>query len=76
LALFPWEERLPTDLSDSSVLTGILQTNHVQAECEDLGGRVNNLTSENVALREEMNSLTEKVTLLVSDGKELRSQVQ
>jgi len=47
-----------------------------QAECEDLGGRVNNLTSENVALREEMNSLTEKVTLLVSDGKELRSQVK
>lgn len=47
-----------------------------QAECEDLGGRVNNLTSENVLLREEMNSLTEKVNVLISDNKKLRGQVK
>jgi len=47
-----------------------------QAECEDLGSRVNNLTHENVQLRQEMNALTEKVNLLISENKNLRVQVK
>eukprot|EP00959_Pyramimonas_sp_CCMP1952_P304823 6379701-Pyramimonas_sp.AAC.1 len=46
-----------------------------QAECEDLGSRVNSLTHENVQLRQETNSLTERVNLLISETKLLRVQV-